>query len=92
MSLHFAARPVDINHTYGHEKIEYFSSGLEGLLMLGAAVVIFGYAVRRLYDPGQLQALDLGLGVHQGARAGARSARLPSLASGFTPTSFASSG
>src|SRR6059058_508139 len=35
-SLRFAARPVDANHTYGHEKIEYFSSGLEGGLILVA--------------------------------------------------------
>jgi len=27
ISLYYAARPVDVSHTYGHEKIEYFSSG-----------------------------------------------------------------
>ena len=61
MSLQVAARPVDLNHTYGHEKIEYFSSGLEGLLMLGAAAAIAWYAVRRFFEPAILQALDLGL-------------------------------
>src|SRR5262249_4244548 len=36
-SLWYASRPVDPSHTYGHEKIEYFSSGLEGGLILAAA-------------------------------------------------------
>ena len=33
----YAARPVDPTHTYGHDKIAYFSSGLEGMLILVAA-------------------------------------------------------
>jgi len=37
-ALWYSARPVDRSHTYGHEKIEYFSSGLEGSLILVAAV------------------------------------------------------
>jgi cation diffusion facilitator family transporter len=67
VSLHVAARPVDINHTYGHEKIEYFSSGLEGLLMFAAAGAIIWYAAHRFFDPSPLQALDLGLAVSLGA-------------------------
>jgi cation diffusion facilitator family transporter len=47
-SLWYAAQPVDTEHTYGHEKIEFFSSGLEGILILGAAISIVGYAVIRL--------------------------------------------
>ena len=27
VSLHYSQRPVDATHTYGHEKIEFFSSG-----------------------------------------------------------------
>ena len=49
--LWFASRPVDESHTYGHEKIEYFSSGLEGMLILAAAGGIVWYAVRRLLHP-----------------------------------------
>jgi cation diffusion facilitator family transporter len=59
-SLRYAARPVDVDHTYGHEKIEYFSSGLEGILILVAAGGIAWYAVRRLLRPEPLEALDLG--------------------------------
>jgi cation diffusion facilitator family transporter len=51
LSLWYAAKPVDVDHTYGHKKIEYFSSGLEGVLILGAGAGIGWYAVRRLYDP-----------------------------------------
>src|SRR5262245_61611737 len=60
LSLSFAARPVDSSHTYGHEKIEYFSSGLEGTLILIAAGGIIWYAVQRLIAPQPLQ--DLGVG------------------------------
>jgi cation diffusion facilitator family transporter len=61
LSLRYAARPVDESHTYGHEKIEFFSSGLEGMLILGAAVGIAWYAVRRLLVPEPLQPLGVGL-------------------------------
>lgn len=60
-SLLYAARPVDRSHTYGHEKIEFFSSGLEGLLIVLAAVSIAGYAVRRLIHPEPLHPLGPGL-------------------------------
>src|SRR5437764_2531651 len=50
-SLWYASKPVDANHTYGHEKIEFFSSGLEGMLVLAAAFGTAWYAVRRLFFP-----------------------------------------
>jgi cation diffusion facilitator family transporter len=48
LSLWYSAQPVDREHTYGHEKIEFFASGLEGILILAASVGIVGYAVVRL--------------------------------------------
>ncbi len=63
LSLLYAARPVDTSHTYGHEKIEYFSSGLEGALICVAALAIAWYAVQRLLMPEELKPLGLGLGV-----------------------------
>jgi cation diffusion facilitator family transporter len=62
-SLLYSARPVDPTHTYGHEKIEYFSSGLEGVLILVAAAGIAWYAIQRLIAPKELQALGVGAGV-----------------------------
>src|SRR5437879_4283467 len=47
LSLRFAAKPVDQSHTYGHEKIEFFSSGLEGVLIAIAALSIAWYSVLR---------------------------------------------
>jgi cation diffusion facilitator family transporter len=61
LSLWYAARPVDRTHAYGHAKIEYFSSGLEGFLILAAAAGIAGYAIHRLLVPETLQALDVGV-------------------------------
>src|SRR5262249_9424508 len=66
-SLWYASRPVDPTHTYGHEKIEYFSSGLEGSLIIVAAIAIAWYAAKRLIIPERLQELDLGLAIAVGA-------------------------
>ncbi len=63
LSLHISARPADTTHTYGHEKIEFFSSGVEGGLIVVAAVGIAGFAVNRLFSPEELQQLDLGAGI-----------------------------
>ena len=56
-----AARPADEDHPFGHTKAEYFSSGFEGLLIVGAAVAILWAAGHRLADPQPLQSLDWGL-------------------------------
>ncbi|HJZ54980.1 MAG TPA: cation diffusion facilitator family transporter [Gemmataceae bacterium] len=59
-SLWYAARPADPTHTYGHEKIEYLSSGLEGVLIMVAGLATAGYAVRRLFIPHPLEDLEIG--------------------------------
>jgi cation diffusion facilitator family transporter len=58
-----AARPPDEDHAYGHGKAEYFSSVLEGTLILVAAVSIGVAAVRRLLEPRPLEQIGLGLGI-----------------------------
>lgn len=63
VALEVAARPADATHPYGHEKAEYFSSGVEGVLILGAAVGISLEAWRRIWNPTVLGALPLGLGI-----------------------------
>ena len=47
--LTVAARPADEDHAYGHSKAEYFSSGVEGSLILLAALVIWGSFRRASY-------------------------------------------
>jgi cation diffusion facilitator family transporter len=58
-SLWYSAQPVDTTHTYGHEKVEYLSSGLEGVLILVAAAAIAWYAINRLINPEPLQPLTV---------------------------------
>jgi len=61
--LNIAAQPPDEEHTYGHSKAEYFSSGVEGALILLAAASIAFAAVQRLLNPRPLEAIGIGLAV-----------------------------
>jgi cation diffusion facilitator family transporter len=65
--LTIAARPEDEDHAYGHSKAEYFSSGVEGTLILIAAVSIVIAAIPRLITPKPLEQIGLGLAVSVGA-------------------------
>ncbi len=62
-ALTIAARPADSGHAYGHDKAEYFSSGMEGGLILVAAISIIYAAVERFVHPAPLHQLGLGLGI-----------------------------
>lgn len=61
--LTIAAQPPDEEHTYGHTKAEYFSSGVEGGLILLAAASIAFAAVDRLLHPRLLEAIGIGLAI-----------------------------
>jgi cation diffusion facilitator family transporter len=61
--LTIAARPADEDHPYGHSKAEYFSSGVEGSLIMVAAIGIAVAAVDRLLHPRALEQIGLGLGI-----------------------------
>jgi cation diffusion facilitator family transporter len=56
-----AARPPDEAHAFGYDKAEYFSSGVEGVLILLAAVAIAWAAVGRLLHPRALEQAGLGV-------------------------------
>jgi len=58
-----AQRPADDDHSYGHHKAESFSSGFEGLLIVGAALAIIWAAGHRIVDPQPLQQVGWGLGL-----------------------------
>ncbi len=62
-ALTVAAQPADREHTFGHSKAEYFSSGLEGLLILVAAIGICMTAIPRLFNPQPISDLELALGL-----------------------------
>jgi cation diffusion facilitator family transporter len=58
-----AAQPADQKHPFGHSKAEYFSSGLEGALIIIAAVSIAYTAWGRLLHPQPLQQVGIGMGL-----------------------------
>src|SRR5436309_3150712 len=59
LALHYAHRPVDATHTYGHEKIEFLSSGVEGVLIVIAGGATAWVAIDRVIRPSPLS--DLGI-------------------------------
>lgn len=61
MMVTIAQRPADEAHPYGHHKAEYFSSGFEGVLIVGVALGIIWAAAWRLFEPQPLQDLGAGL-------------------------------
>jgi cation diffusion facilitator family transporter len=61
--LTVAARPPDEDHAYGHDKAEYFSSGVEGGLILIAAASIAYAAIGRIRDPQPIEQAGLGLAI-----------------------------
>jgi cation diffusion facilitator family transporter len=65
--LRVAARPADDSHAYGHSKAEYFSSGVEGSLIVIAAGTIAFAAIPRLLHPHPLEQINLGLVVSAAA-------------------------
>jgi cation diffusion facilitator family transporter len=62
-ALLYASRPPDEEHAFGHDKAEYFSSGLESALILIAAVWIGVTAWDRLMDPQPLHNVGIGLSI-----------------------------
>jgi cation diffusion facilitator family transporter len=56
-----AAQPPDEDHPYGHHKAEYFSGGLEGVLILAAALGIIWAAIGRLIEPQPIEKLGWGM-------------------------------
>ncbi|MBL0143099.1 MAG: cation transporter [Betaproteobacteria bacterium] len=61
VTLSYAHSGEDDDHNFGHEKAEYFSSGIEGSLIFVAAGAIVWSAVPRLIAPQPLEQVGLGL-------------------------------
>jgi cation diffusion facilitator family transporter len=60
-SLRVLMRPANDEFTFGFSKVEYFSSGFEGGMILLAAAGIIITAIPRLINPVPLEQLGLGL-------------------------------
>jgi cation diffusion facilitator family transporter len=69
LSISVSSKPVDENHPYGHGKIESFSAGLEGGLIIIAAIVILIEAVPVFFAPQAPKNLGFGLYILGGAGA-----------------------
>lgn len=61
--LTYAAEAPDREHNFGHEKAEFFSSGIEGALIFVAAGAIVWTAVPRLLHPRPLEDMGIGLAI-----------------------------
>ncbi len=51
VALRFAERPADANHTYGHQKAEFFAAVIEGALIIVASVAILQHAWETWRNP-----------------------------------------
>lgn len=61
--IRIAEKPPDDDHEFGHDKAEYFSSGIEGTLIFLAAVGISIAAVPRLFAPRPITNIGIGLAI-----------------------------
>lgn len=61
--IHIAEKPADEGHEFGHTKAEYFSSAIEGGLIMVAAFSIIWSAVPRLFAPQPIENVGLGLAI-----------------------------
>ena len=59
--LTYSAAKPDREHNFGHEKAEYFSSGIEGALIFVAAGGIVWAAIPRLLNPVPIEQLGFGV-------------------------------
>ncbi len=60
-SLIVSARPKDKDHPYGHGKVEFISSAIEGTLIFVAGILIIYGAAKNLFIPREVHKLDWGI-------------------------------
>ena len=60
-SLQLSSKPKDVEHPYGHGKIEFISAAVEGVMVSVAAVFILFESVKNIITPVPLQQLDTGI-------------------------------
>jgi cation diffusion facilitator family transporter len=63
ISVRRADEPADVEHPYGHEKLESLASSIEGMLILVGAGLIVYEAVHRLAAGAEVEKLGVGIAV-----------------------------
>ncbi len=61
-SLYLSSVPKDKSHPYGHGKVEFLTSGIEGGMIFFAGIMIIYESILRLLTPNNILHLDIGLG------------------------------
>jgi cation diffusion facilitator family transporter len=61
LALRVATKPADEEYSFGYSKVEFFSSGFEGGMILIAAGSIAFAAIQRMMHPQPLEQIGLGL-------------------------------
>lgn len=64
IAIRVASRPADAGHPYGHDKAEFFSAVLEGVMIIVAALVILHEAWKGILAPAPLDAPYDGLAIN----------------------------
>lgn len=67
IAIRIAAKPADHSHPYGHQKAEFFSAVLEGVMIIVAALLILRESYHGLMNPRMLDAPTEGLLINAGA-------------------------
>ncbi|NML58075.1 cation diffusion facilitator family transporter [Chryseobacterium cheonjiense] len=62
-SLYLAAKPKDEDHPYGHGKVEFVTSGIEGALIAIAGIMIIYEGINSLITGKILEKLDWGIAI-----------------------------
>ena len=67
VSIIISSKPADKDHMYGHGNIEFFSAGIEGTLILAAAIIIIYQSVTDIMYGTELHSLNTGVVIIAGA-------------------------
>jgi len=69
IAIRISHKPADLNHQYGHQKAEYFSAVIEGVLVVLAALMVFYSAYSALASDHEVVEPALGMMISAGAAA-----------------------
>lgn len=61
LAVHYALKPADDDHPFGHGKAEALAALAQALMLSGSALYLLFSAMAQLYDPRRLETLELGM-------------------------------